>query len=143
RDCSSACRGAVSFSPLLLPRSFPRTIEADLNPRARRSKPMKRLAWVAPLFCLLPAAGDERSPPTPARLEAIAQASDHPSQAALEALWKALIDNYPVTEYVGAHGDEWINEFRAKVAAAPDEYTAFSMMHELVCRFNDYHNSFS
>jgi C-terminal processing protease CtpA/Prc len=57
----------------------------------------------------------------------------------LEALWKALQDHYPMLDYVGAHGDEWLEEFRPKVSSAPDTQAAYRLMDELVCRLNDYH----
>jgi hypothetical protein len=57
----------------------------------------------------------------------------------LEALWQALKDHYPMMEYAGARGDEWLEEFRPKVAAAPTREAAFCLMDELVCRLNDYH----
>ena len=67
-----------------------------------------------------------------------APAADSPA-ATLEALWKALVEHYPMKEYVGAHGDQWLEEYRPLVAAAPSRDAAFSLMEELVARFNDYH----
>jgi len=57
----------------------------------------------------------------------------------LEALWKAIQDHCPMLEYAGSRGDEWLEEFRPRVAAAPDLAAAYPMMDELVCRLRDYH----
>ena len=46
-------------------------------------------------------------------------------------------------EMAGLSGDQWVREYRAKVAAAPNREAAFQIMDELVCRLNDYHTRFS
>ena len=59
-----------------------------------------------------------------------------------EALAKAVQENYPMLEYVGWH-DEWAQEFRTRIAAAPTREAAFELMDEFVCRLNDYHTRLS
>jgi len=75
-----------------------------------------------------PALGQERAAPTPLEV--------------LEALWKAIQDHYPMLEFVGARGDEWLEEFRPRVAAAKDLPAAYPILEELVCRLRDYHTRF-
>src|SRR5688572_26666201 len=57
----------------------------------------------------------------------------------LETLWRGIQDNYPMLEFVGAHGDAWLEEFRPRVAAAKSLAEAFPILEELVCRLRDYH----
>lgn len=58
------------------------------------------------------------------------------AEAALEQVWAAIRDHYPMLEYVGAIGDEWLEEFRPRVAAAADPW---DVIEELVLRLQDYH----
>ena len=58
------------------------------------------------------------------------------AEAALEQVWAAIRDHYPMLEYVGAIGDEWLEEFRPRVAAAADPW---EVIEELVLRLQDYH----
>jgi C-terminal processing protease CtpA/Prc len=66
-----------------------------------------------------------------------------PPAAIFEALCKALQDNYPMLELAGLSGDQWVPEYRAKVANATSRAAAFEIMDELVCRLNDYHTHLS
>jgi len=67
-----------------------------------------------------------------------------PSPAALlDALWAALKNNYPAFEFVvGATGDAWRDEFRARLETAPGLPDAHPVLEELVNRFHDYHTQF-
>jgi carboxyl-terminal processing protease len=58
---------------------------------------------------------------------------------ALEELWRALKDNYPAMELVGAAGDGWLEEYRPRARAAGSARDAYTLMDELVCRLSDYH----
>jgi len=60
-----------------------------------------------------------------------------------ESLSQALQENYPVLEFAGWRGDEWIPEFRTRIRAAPTREAAFELMNEFVCRLNDYHTRLS
>ena len=60
----------------------------------------------------------------------------------LQAAWQKLKDHYPMMEYMGAQGDEWLEEFQPRVAAAPTPEVAFDLIEEMVCRLNDYHTRF-
>lgn len=60
----------------------------------------------------------------------------------LQAVWRLLKDHYPMMEYMGAQGDEWLEEFQPRVAAAPTPDAAFDLIDEMVCRLNDYHTWF-
>jgi hypothetical protein len=91
-------------------------------------------------FLCLSGAGFAAPPPDPKASPPMS--SETNAVATLEALWTALKDHYPMMEYMGARGDEWLEEFRPKVAAAPDARAAFDLMDELVCRLNDYHTRF-
>ena len=62
--------------------------------------------------------------------------------AILEAVWQKLKDHYPMMEYMGAQGDEWLEEFQRCVAAALTPDAAFDLIDEMVCRLNDYHTRF-
>jgi len=62
-------------------------------------------------------------------------------EAALEEVWSALRDHYPMLEYVGAIGDAWLEEFRPRVAAAADLQEAWPIIDELVLRLQDYHTA--
>lgn len=67
-----------------------------------------------------------------------------PSPAALlDALWAALKDNYPAFEFVvGATGDAWRDEFRARLEPVTGLPDAYPILEELVNRFHDYHTQF-
>ena len=63
--------------------------------------------------------------------------------ALLDALWDALKDNYPAFEFVvGATGDAWRDEFRARLEPADGLPDAYPVLEELVNRFHDYHTGF-
>ncbi|GEM_PF-7078886 len=60
--------------------------------------------------------------------------------ALLDAFWAALKDNYSVFEFVvGATGDAWRGEFRARLETAAGLTNAYPVLEELVNRFHDYH----
>lgn len=59
--------------------------------------------------------------------------------AIFERVYQALRDNYPMAELAGWRGEEWFQEFKAKIDAAPTREEAFGLMDEFVCRLNDYH----
>jgi C-terminal processing protease CtpA/Prc len=59
--------------------------------------------------------------------------------AIFERIYQALRDNYPMAELAGWRGEEWFQEFKAKIDAAPTREEAFGLMDEFVCRLNDYH----
>lgn len=61
----------------------------------------------------------------------------------LEALWKLLKDYYPMMEYMGAHGDAWLEEFRPRVADASTPDEAYDLIDEMLCRLRDYHTWFA
>ena len=65
---------------------------------------------------------------------------DVPPAEVLDALWAALKDNYPAFEFVvGATGDAWRDEFRARLVGVPALSDAYPVLEELVNRFHDYH----
>ncbi|MFH1738158.1 MAG: S41 family peptidase [bacterium] len=57
----------------------------------------------------------------------------------LDALWKALQDNYPMMEYAGAFDDSWYEEAKSKIEGMTDLDQALPVMDALVRRLNDYH----
>ncbi len=57
----------------------------------------------------------------------------------LDALWKALQDNYPMMEYAGAFEDSWYEEAKSKIEGMTDLDQALPVMDALVKRLNDYH----
>jgi len=62
--------------------------------------------------------------------------------AVFDSLCKSLEDNYPMLELVGWR-NEWIEEFRERIARADHDEARFELMEELVCRLNDYHTRLS
>lgn len=60
---------------------------------------------------------------------------------ALEEVWAALRDHYPMLEYAGAIGDTWLEEFRPRVRAVDSLAAAWPIIDELVLRLQDYHTS--
>ena len=61
----------------------------------------------------------------------------------LDALWAALKENYPAFEFVvGATGDAWRDEFRARLRNVAGLSDAYPILEELVNRFHDYHTQF-
>ncbi len=65
-----------------------------------------------------------------------------PSQV-LDALWKALMDHYPVVQYLGIIDDSRLQECRRRVTDAADWPAAYAIMEELVDAFHDYHTGLS
>ncbi|MAF10137.1 hypothetical protein CMK11_06760 [Candidatus Poribacteria bacterium] len=65
-----------------------------------------------------------------------------PSQV-LDALWNALMEHYPVVQYLGIIDDARLEENRARIAAAADWPAAYAIMEELVDSFHDYHTGLS
>jgi len=66
-------------------------------------------------------------------------APDHGPEDALDQVWAALRDHYPLMEYLGAYDDEWREEIRPRVRAARDLAEALPVIEELVLRFQDCH----
>ena len=62
-------------------------------------------------------------------------------EGALEEVWQALRNHYPMLEYAGAIGDAWLEEFRPRVRAAADLTAAWPIIDEMVLRLQDYHTS--
>ncbi len=58
---------------------------------------------------------------------------------ALDELWQALRDHYPMLEYAGALDDEWAEALRPALRAAVDLDAAYPHLARLVARLNDYH----
>ncbi len=65
-----------------------------------------------------------------------------PSQV-LDALWNALMDHYPVVQYLGIIDDSRLEKARHRVADAADWPAAYAIMEELVDAFHDYHTGLS
>ena len=69
----------------------------------------------------------------------------HTPEEALEQVWGALRDHYPLMEYLGAFRDPsrdvWLEEFRPRVRQARSLTEAFPIIEELVLRFQDCHTT--
>lgn len=76
-------------------------------------------------------------------LSAITAQADTNSLQIFTALCSAIESNYPMLEFVGWRGEEWKQEFQAKIERSTNAQAAFELMDELVCRLNDYHTRFS
>ncbi|MBT3269270.1 hypothetical protein HN371_19145 [Candidatus Poribacteria bacterium] len=65
-----------------------------------------------------------------------------PSQV-LDVLWNALMEHYPVVQYLGIIDDSRLEETRARLPGVADWPAAYASMEELVDSFHDYHSGLS